>query len=200
MATWPRAELEEMVARFDQANREAEMKKDWSAIGQFYTDDARYAWCEGQNEEAVIVGREEIQRIILGIEMNGFDEDAWAFPYQRFLIDEAQGEVVGFYRYLSGKKREDGSVYEARGIHGSWFHYAGNYQWDWQRDFLDYGNLRELFGEMIGDGAIGPKFLARLSKLEELRAEGKLVVGHVKKDEGAFKLWDLAAPAYAPSR
>jgi hypothetical protein len=107
---------------------------------------------------------------------------------------------VGFYKYFSGKTREDGSIYEARGIHGSWFHYAGNFKWDWQRDFLDYGNLRELFGEMIEDGAMGPKLLSRLTKLQELKEEGELVIGHYKKNQGPHKLWDLAEPPYTPTR
>jgi hypothetical protein len=200
MSRWPRAELEEMVARYELANREAEEKRDWRPIGEFYTDDCKYAWCEGQKEDAVLVGREEIARVVMGIEMAGFDEDEWIFPYQRFLIDEELGEVVGFYKYYSGKKRADGSNYEARGIHGSWFHYAGNFKWDWQRDFLDYGNLRELCVEMVGDGAIGEKFKARLEVYDKARADGELVVGHVRADQGPHKLWDLAEPPYTPTR
>lgn len=192
MSGYPRAEIEEMIELFMEANREAEEKKDWSKIGDFYTDDAKYAWSVSQDEEALVVGRENIQRIVLGLEMDGLDEDAWTYPYQHLMIDEKQSEVIGFYRYFSGKRRPDGSIYEAVGIHGSWFHYAGNFKWDWQRDFLDYGNLRELFSEMITDGAIGPRLLKRLQNIQALKAEGKLVEGHFKRGTGPFQLWDLA--------
>jgi hypothetical protein len=32
--------------------------------------------------------------------------------------------------------------------------YAGNYKWDWQRDFLDWGNMVALFTEMAKDGVL----------------------------------------------
>ena len=40
------------------------------------------------------------------------------------------------------------------GIGGSWFRYGGNFQWAWQRDFFDFGNVSALFVEMISDNAL----------------------------------------------
>ena len=40
------------------------------------------------------------------------------------------------------------------GIGGSWFRYAGDWHWGWQRDFFDMGNATALFVEMIRDGTL----------------------------------------------
>jgi hypothetical protein len=192
MPAFPRAELEEMVNRFLEANRVAEQKKDWSKIGQFYTDDAIYGWTIGPDDEVIIVGAAEIQRIVMGLEMDGLDEDEWIYPYQRMIIDEVQGEVVGFYRYIAGKRRADGSLYESAGHAGSWFHYAGNFKWSWQRDFFDWGNLAALYEEMHKDGVLGPKLTRRMEKIRADRLIGKLPPGHFFRGEAPIQQWDLA--------
>jgi len=148
MAAYPRAELEEMVERWLQANRDAEKEGNWPKyLGAMYTDDAEYRWNIGPNEEFVARSRKEIEEWALGVQMEGFEE--WRYPYHRILIDEKQGEVIGLWRQVSPALREDGTHYEVAGIGGSWFRYGGNYKWEWQRDFFDLGNVKALFFELL---------------------------------------------------
>jgi len=162
MASFDRAEMEEMVARWLEANRLAEENKDWSQIGSFYTDDANYGWAMGHDFEVVVQGRDEIERVVLGVEMVGFDQDEWMYPYPRIVLDEVQGEVCGFWRQIAGgKPRPDGSVYEVNGIGGSWMRYAGDFKWSWQRDFFDSGNMTALFAEMQANGDLPPGLTKR---------------------------------------
>ena len=93
------------------------------------------------------MGRDEIRDFALGMEMGGLD--GWTYPYQKVLIDEHQGEVIGLWKQVADAKRPDGSAYEVAGLGGSWFRYAGNWQWSWQRDFFDFGNATALFVEMM---------------------------------------------------
>ena len=70
MAAYPRAELEEMVERWLEANRQAEKDGDWPKhLGAMYTDDAEYRWNIGPNEEFVARNREEIEKWALGEQM-----------------------------------------------------------------------------------------------------------------------------------
>jgi hypothetical protein len=86
MAAYPRAELEEMVERWLQANRDAEKAGNWPKyLGAMYTDDAEYRWNIGPNEEFVARSRKEIEEWALGVQMEGFEE--WRYPYHRILSD-----------------------------------------------------------------------------------------------------------------
>ena len=71
MPAYPRAELEEMVERWLEANRAGEAKQDWRHMADLYTEDATYGWNVGPNDEFMAVGREEIREIALGLEMAG---------------------------------------------------------------------------------------------------------------------------------
>ena len=117
-----------------------------------YTEDATYGWNFGPKEHFMAVGRDEIRDIALGLEMGGLD--GWQYPYEEILIDEAKGQVVGFWRQIADATRADGSHYEVAGIGGSWFRYGGDLQWSWQRDWFDYGNAAALFMEMMTDGTL----------------------------------------------
>ena len=66
MPAYPRAEMEEMVERWLEANRAGEAKKDWKHMADLYTEDATYGWNVGPNDEFMAVGREEIREIALG--------------------------------------------------------------------------------------------------------------------------------------
>jgi hypothetical protein len=184
MAAYPRAELEEMMERWLQANRDAEKEGDWPKhLGKMYTDDAEYRWNIGPNEEFVARSRKQIEEWALGVQMEGFEQ--WRYPYHRILIDEKQGEVVGFWRQVSPALREDGTPYEVAGIGGSWFRYGGNYQWEWQRDFFDLGNVKALFFELAADGKLDPAVKRKIGKL----ARGQLLPGHelLRKKPGLWK-------------
>ena len=75
--------------------------------------------------------------------------EGWTYPYQKVLIDEQQGEVLGLWKQVADAKKADGTNYEIAGLGGSWFRYAGNFQWSWQRDFFDVGNAGAVFMAMI---------------------------------------------------
>jgi len=99
MPAYLRAELEEMVRRWLEANRAGEKKQDWRHMADLYTEDATYGWNVGPNDEFMVVGREEIREVALGLEMVGLE--GWTYPYQKVLIDDAQGEVIGLWKQVA---------------------------------------------------------------------------------------------------
>jgi hypothetical protein len=183
MPAFPREELEAMVQRWLDANRQAEVAGDWRPMAELYTEDATYGWNCGPADEFMAVGRGEIRDIALGLEMGGLD--GWSYPYVDVLIDDRQGQVIGFWRQLADARRADGSAYEVGGIGGSWFRYAGNWQWSWQRDFFDFGNAASLFIEMIKDGTLSEGMTKRM----ERTAAGSLP-GHYRLGTAPVGLWD----------
>ena len=183
MATFPRAELDEMVQRWLDENRRCEEAGDWRPLAEMYTPDATYGWNMGPGEEFMAVGRDQIRDIALALEMGGLD--GWSYPYQRVLIDEVQGEVIGFWKQVAGATRPDGSHYEVAGIGGSWFRYGGDWQWDWQRDFFDLGNATALFLEMIKADVLSDGMRRRV----ERSVSGQKLPGHYRLGTGPVPLW-----------
>lgn len=145
---FPRQEMEDMVQRWIAANEKAEKTGNWKSLATFYTDTAEYRWNMGPNQEFVANGRDEIRDIALDYHMKGFEN--WKYPYQDVIIDETRGTVVCFYEQIGPGRRSDGSLYQVDGVSGSRFEYAGNYQWRFQRDFFDLGNVKALMFEMAG--------------------------------------------------
>src|SRR5687767_12062097 len=133
MTAYPREELDEMVQRWLAANQRAEADKDWSGLADLYTEDATYGWNLGPHGEFMAVGRDEIRDLAVGQEMAGLD--GWEYPYEEVLIDDRKGQVIGLWRQIADATRADGTRYEIAGLGGSWFRYAGNFQWSWQRDW-----------------------------------------------------------------
>ena len=174
MGGYPREELEEMVGRWLEANRRAEAEGDWRPMADLYTEDATYGWNLGPKEEFMVVGRDQIRDVALGLEMGGLD--GWKYPYESILIDERQAQVVGFWRQVADATRSDGTEYEVAGIGGSWFRYAGKYQWSWQRDWFDYGNAAATFIEMIQADALSPGMKARMER-SSMKAPGHYPLG-----------------------
>jgi hypothetical protein len=160
--SFDRAEMEEMVERWLQANRDCEAKGDWRPLAEMYTEDATYGWNYGPHTDFMAVGRDEIRELALGAEMGGLD--GWTYPYEEILIDEQKGFVVGFWRQIADAKRADGTNYEVGGIGGSWFRYAGDFQWSWQRDWFDFGNAAAVFMEMMNDGVLSEGMTARMHR------------------------------------
>jgi hypothetical protein len=159
---YPRQELEEMVERWLAANKACEQANDWGPLADLYTEDATYGWNMGPKDDFMAVGREEIRNIALGQEMGGLD--GWTYPYQQIVIDEVAGHVIGFWKQVADATRADGTAYEVGGIGGSWFKYAGNWQWSWQRDWFDMGNATAVFIEMINDGKLSPGMQRRMER------------------------------------
>jgi hypothetical protein len=162
MPGFPREELEEMMRRWVAANDHAGSTGDWSPMGAFYTEDAVYSWNNGHKYEFVVRGRDEIRKIAFGSEMAGLEH--WVYPYVRVLIDDRIGEVIGIWRQVAPVERADGTPTEIAGTGGSWFRYAGNFQWSWQRDFFDHANAGAVFGELLAQGRLSPEMQERLRK------------------------------------
>jgi hypothetical protein len=172
MAGYPRQELEEMVSRWLAANIEAEREGNWAKhLGPLYTENAEYSWNMGPNKEFIAKNRKEIEDWALGVHMEGFEK--WRYPYESILIDDQRGEVIGIWRQVAPVKRDDGSEYEVAGLGGSWFRYAGGYQWSWQKDFFDLGNVKAMFMELAADDKLDAPVKERLSKL----AKGQKLAG-----------------------
>jgi hypothetical protein len=175
MPAFPRDEMEEMMRRWVAANKAAEAAGDWRPMAEFYTEDAEYTWNLGPTEDFIARGRQQIRDWVLGTEMEGLE--GWEYPYDNVLIDDKQGEVVAFWRQVAPDKRPDGTPYEIAGVGGSWFRYAGNYQWSWQRDFFDFGNASALFMELIQAGKLSAAMQRRVEKV----MAGELMPGHVRR-------------------
>jgi hypothetical protein len=71
------------------------------------------------------------------------------------------------------------------GIGGSWFRYGGDWQWSWQRDFFDLGNVTSLFLEMIKADALSDGMRRRM----ERAVSGEKLPGHYPLGEGPLPLW-----------
>lgn len=181
MPAYPRQELDDMVARWLEANRTAQERRDWRPMAELYAEDATYGWNVGPGEEFMAVGRDEIRDFALGTEMEGLQ--GWVYPYQRVLVDERAGEVVGFWRQISDATRPDGEPYEVAGIGGSWFGYGGNGQWAWQRDWFDLGNVTALFMEMIKAGTLSDGMRRRME------AASRGFPGHYRLGQAPAPLW-----------
>jgi hypothetical protein len=184
MPSFPYQELAEMVERWLAANRRAEAERDWRPMAELYTEDATYGWNLGPNEEFMAVGRDEIRAVALGLEMEGLQ--GWRYPYQKVLIDPEKGEVIGLWRQIADARRPDGSAYEVAGIGGSWFRYAGDWRWSWQRDFFDVGNATALFIEMIKADTLSEGMRRRM----ERAASPGLPPGHFRLGEAPVGLWE----------
>ena len=149
MAALSREQLEEWVERWLQANRDAEKAGDWKPLADFYTDDATYGWNIGPKEDVMCVGSDEIRDIALGLEMDGLE--GWKYPYQKVLIDDKIGEIVGFWKQIATTPtaRPASEIY---GIGGSWFRLTdvdGAAKIEWQRDFFDFGHVQKLYMDLI---------------------------------------------------
>ncbi|MFR9752520.1 nuclear transport factor 2 family protein [Nocardia sp. 004] len=183
MPGFARAELDEMVQRWITENQRCEEKGDWKPLAQMYTEEATYGWNYGSTQEFMAIGRDEIRELALGQEMTGLQ--GWTYPYQEFVVDERTGAVVGFWKQISEARRPDGSNYSPAGIGGSWFRYGGSFQWSWQRDFFDFGNVSALFLEMITNNALSPGMQQRI----ERSASGTPLPGWYRIGESPASLW-----------
>ncbi|MFI6870724.1 nuclear transport factor 2 family protein [Nocardia sp. NPDC050406] len=181
--TFPREELDEMVQRWEEENKRCEALGDWKPLAHFYTEDATYGWNYGPQQEFMAVGRDEIRDIALGQEMFGLE--GWTYPYQEFVVDDRSGSVIGFWKQVNEKHRADGTPYSPQGIGGSWFRYAGNFQWSWQRDFFDFGNVTALFVEMMTDNALSPGMQKRI----ERSVSGEPLPGWYPVGKGPVPQW-----------
>ncbi|NKQ56204.1 nuclear transport factor 2 family protein [Amycolatopsis sp. K13G38] len=181
MPAFPRDELDEMVRRWLGANERCEKIGDWKPLAGMYTVDATYGWSNGPEEDFMAVGRDEIRDLALGQEMFGLD--GWTYPYQKVIVDDREGEVIGFWKQIADARRPDGSPYEVSGIGGSWFRYGGDWQWSWQRDFFDMGNAAALFMEMISADVLSDGMKERMERAARKQP------GHYRRGEAPVEIW-----------
>ena len=153
MPSLPREDLDKWVERWLEANREAERAGDWKPLADFYTEDATYGWNIGPKEDVMCVGIDEIRDVALGLEMEGLEN--WVYEYQKVLVDEKLGEIVGFWKQIVNKS--DGTQDEIYGIGGSWFRLNGDLKIEWQRDFFDFGHVSYMFMKLIESGDLSAR-------------------------------------------
>lgn len=155
-----REQLDEWVERWLQANKDAEAAGDWKPMADFYTEDATYGWNIGPKEDVMCVGRDEIRDVALGLEMEGLEN--WVYEYQKVLVDEKLGEIVGFWKQIATKG--DGTKDEIYGIGGSWFRLNDDLMIEWQRDFFDFGHVQKAFIKLIESGDLTPTMQKRIER------------------------------------
>jgi len=94
----------------------------------------------------------------------------------RTVIDDQKGEIIGIWRQIAPVAGADGTPIEIGGTGGSWFRYAGNFQWAWQRDFFDQGCAAAVFMALLQEGKLSPK-------MQERMKAGPRMPGWVKRSE-----------------
>ena len=181
MPAFGRQELEDWVERWLEANRVCEQKGDWKPLADFYTEDATYGWNIGPKEDVMCVGRDEIRDVALGLEMEGLEN--WVYEYQKVLVDEKLGEVVGFWKQIVNKT--DGSQDEIYGIGGSWFRLNSDQLIEWQRDFFDFGHVSKMFMNLIESGDLSEGMQRRI----ERSVAGEKLPGYYPLGTSPVPIW-----------
>jgi hypothetical protein len=179
-----RDEFEAMWQAWIDVNKHAQDIGDWTPLARYYAPDATYGWMYQPDEHFMAVGREEIREWALGFEMLGFD--GWSYPYVGAVLDHVNGTAVGFWKQISTMTDPAGKPYEVVGIGGSWFGYAGDMQWAWQRDFFDMASVSQTIMRVITDGNVTPAMQRRF----EMVAAG--MPGHYAFADLPAPLWPVA--------
>jgi hypothetical protein len=184
MPSLPREALDKWVGQWLEVNRECERNGDWKPLAEFYTDDATYGWNIGPKEDVMCVGKDEIRDIALGLEMEGLEN--WVYEYQKVLVDDKQGEIVGFWKQIVNKS--DGTREEIYGIGGSWFRLTdenGTLKIEWQRDFFDFGHVSYMFGKLIESGDLSEGMQKRI----ERSLAGDTLPGYYPLGQAPSPIW-----------
>jgi len=181
MPSFTRADLDDWVERWLQANKDAEVAGDWKGLADFYTEDATYGWNIGPKEDVMCVGRDQIRDVALGLEMEGLEN--WVYEYQKVLVDEKLGEIVGFWKQIVHKT--DGTQGEIYGIGGSWFRLDENLFIEWQRDFFDFGHVSKMFMTLIESGDLSAGMQRRI----ERSLAGEKLPGYYPLGQAPVRIW-----------
>lgn len=183
MSTYDRAEIEDFIQQWLDANAECERNRDWRPLAEFFAPDATYGWNYGTKDDFMAVGRDEIREFALGREMRGLE--GWEYPYVKTIIDTESGDVLSLWRQIAVGTEDPrtGEPYEVHGLGGSWFRYNGERQWAWQRDFFDFGNAVDLFMRMYEADALNDGMKARLE------AAGEKPRGWYRIEDSPASLW-----------
>jgi hypothetical protein len=176
-----REQLDDWVARWLKANQDAEKAGDWQNLADFYTEDATYGWNIGPKEDVMCIGKDEIRDVALGLEMEGLEN--WVYEYQKVIVDEKLGEVVGFWKQIANKS--DGARDEIYGIGGSWFRLNDDLLIEWQRDFFDFGHVQKAFIKLIESGDLTPTMQKRI----ERSVAGEKLPGYYPLGQSPIPIW-----------
>lgn len=160
---YTREELEKTMDIWLKANQKAEQTGDWRCLADCYTEDCYYAWdIPGGVYEAR--GRENIRETCVGDAMDPYA--GWTYPYEKIVIDEKKGEAFCWWWQVPPKDSTNNALKNADGspmrvIGASWFKYGGNYQWQEQRDFYDFGKTMEFIDQCADKGALSELAMQR---------------------------------------
>ena len=176
-----RSELDEWVQSWLKANKDCEKAGDWKPLADFYAPEATYGWNIGPKEDVMCVGIDEIRDIALDAEMEGLEN--WQYPYQKVLIDDQQGEIVGFWKQVVVDG--DGDKQEIYGIGGSWFRLNAYKLIEWQRDFFDFGHVSALYMQLMKEG----KLSAGMQKRIERGMAGEKLPGYYPLGQAPVPIW-----------
>ncbi len=184
MPAFPREQLDDWVQRWLQVNRDAEKAGDWKPLADFYADDATYGWNIGPKEDVMCIGIDEIRDIALGLEMAGLE--GWKYPYQKVIIDDRIGEIVGFWKQVATDPDDPaGAEREFYGIGGSWFRLDQDLKIEWQRDFFDFGHVQKMFMKLIESGDLTPTMQKRI----ERSLAGEKLPGYYPLGQAPVPIW-----------
>lgn len=181
MAALPREQLEDFVQRWLAVNKEAERNGDWTPLADFYAEDATYGWNIGPKEDVMCVGVDEIRDVALGLEMFGLE--GWSYPYQKVIIDDKIGEVVGFWKQVATDS--DGQQSTIYGIGGSWFRLNADGLIEWQRDFFDFGHVQKLYMQLIQEGKLSKGMQERIQR----SLAGEKLPGYYPLGQAPVPIW-----------
>jgi hypothetical protein len=105
------------------------------------------------------------------------------YEYQKVLIDEKQGEIVGFWKQIVNKT--DGTQDEIYGIGGSWFRLNSEQLIEWQRDFFDFGHVAKMFASLIESGDLSTGMQKRI----ERSIAGEKLPGYYPLGQAPVPIW-----------
>ena len=113
MAEFTRSDTEvrALMDRFIAASRNAEETHDWAPLADFYAEDAVYRYSLGAAGARVAEGREEIRRLVMQRDMQGFE--GWHFPYDWVATDG--DKVITKWWNEAPAQHEDGTPYRVVG-------------------------------------------------------------------------------------
>jgi ketosteroid isomerase-like protein len=131
----------ETMRRFIETNREAEQKRDWTLLADFYAEDAVY-WYDTGAVKTHARGPEEICRLVLVRDQLGWLN--WTFPFEGFAVSGDQAFTRWWNR--GPGRRPDGSHYQVIGM--SHFRFAADGKFSEQVDVFDLGKLVQLCDEI----------------------------------------------------
>ena len=105
------------------------------------------------------------------------------------IIDDKQGEIVGFWKQVvTDPENPEQGEREIYGIGGSWFRLVevgGDAKIEWQRDFFDFGHVQKLYLDLMTNGKLSKGMQERI----ERSLAGEKLPGYYLIGEAPAPLW-----------